>query len=472
MKFKSKIISVVTASILSSTSLFATTLEIKNGWSMYGLTEGIEDINSTFNDYPNDIKSIWAYDNTTGKWKFYSSNNAIKQIVEESTNNFLPLNTISPQEGFWIYGYNELSVNILNNENNNSIIDINSDDNTTILIDDTNTTTDDNTTILIDTNTTSDGNTTSIEDNISIETLVEIEYNVCKSTEFGLVENIDNNELQEFDTTNPFSYINTGVNIKSTSKEFNIFYNHIVYNNNLDNIDMYISVNGNYLSKIEFKQEFLNSSFLVVYNNKRYMGIFKESQTQYNLTLLEENNTNYPPLIGDLNQTLITTVEINDINKTISYCDQNSDDLTFNITSQDNTIADATIIDNILVFDAKKVGHTNIILDINDGQNNIEKNINFNVEELTFDNTISSGQTQNNILFNSFKSETIEFNTIDNLSSTLIEFDIIIDTTTEAIVKTPNNMTGIFRYTDDDNISYIGDFGEAISNGEITLSNN
>ncbi|MEA3315702.1 MAG: hypothetical protein U9Q30_07610, partial [Campylobacterota bacterium] len=250
MKLKSKIISVVTASLLS-TSLLATTLDIKEGWSMYGLTEGIEDLNSTFNNYPNDIRAIWTYDSISGKWKFYSPNNEVKKIIDNSGNNFVTLDTIAPKEGFWIDAYSDVQI-----ETTNSII-ILDEDNSTIIPDEN------NSTVIPD------------EDNSTIAILEE-EYNVCKSTKFGLISNIEDSLIEEFDINNPFSYIDTGITI-STSKDFNLFYNHEIYNNNIDDLDMYISIDNKYLAKVNFKQEFTDKLFVVVYNDNRYIGKFKET---------------------------------------------------------------------------------------------------------------------------------------------------------------------------------------------------
>ena len=78
-------------------------LDVKSGWQMFGLSEGIANVENKFGNDQNIVESVWSYDGKNKKWKFYSPDDNLSSIAATSPN-IGSITNIAPKEGFWLKG--------------------------------------------------------------------------------------------------------------------------------------------------------------------------------------------------------------------------------------------------------------------------------------------------------------------------------------------------------------------------------
>ncbi len=89
-------------SALAIGSLFAYDLNLTTGWQLLGALDDI-DVHS-FKD--STVRSVWAYDSNAKQWKAYLP----AGDIDLSQYNIAPLNKIKKGEGFWVFSFNNISV--------------------------------------------------------------------------------------------------------------------------------------------------------------------------------------------------------------------------------------------------------------------------------------------------------------------------------------------------------------------------
>lgn len=92
--------SLAVSSVLLSSSLFANTnscIDVQKGWNLLGSSSAIP-VANYFNN-SDKIKTVWAYDTTSG-WKAYSSDTNTINAINNAGINFM--NSIDANKGFWV----------------------------------------------------------------------------------------------------------------------------------------------------------------------------------------------------------------------------------------------------------------------------------------------------------------------------------------------------------------------------------
>lgn len=98
-------VSAILASVISSSAIATESINIKNGWTMRGSIDGVtsDKLSGYFGD-SSKVKIVWMWDDSTstGSWKAYSNDSAIKNQISSP----LQLQSIPAGYGFWILGQN------------------------------------------------------------------------------------------------------------------------------------------------------------------------------------------------------------------------------------------------------------------------------------------------------------------------------------------------------------------------------
>ena len=108
-----RLLSIALISVGLGTFASADTFNLHQGWNLVGSSSSV-DLSKDFNN--SNISVVWRYEN--GQWQYYASSEAIKTQIG---NKYTLFTKTSPNEGFWVYAYNPLSINIGNNNQQNSI---------------------------------------------------------------------------------------------------------------------------------------------------------------------------------------------------------------------------------------------------------------------------------------------------------------------------------------------------------------
>jgi hypothetical protein len=94
---------------------------IKEGWNFLGTATGI----SSMDSFSQDFDAIWSYNSDDKKWKVYSHNQAIKDLIKNN-DKISSLDKILPGSGFWVKAnkvttfHEEAIQNIITQESNES----------------------------------------------------------------------------------------------------------------------------------------------------------------------------------------------------------------------------------------------------------------------------------------------------------------------------------------------------------------
>ncbi len=118
--------------LISISNMYATdNIEITTGWQLVGSSYEVKDVSKVFNK--SSIKVIWIFDKDTMKWKGYSPNSQIMQLLQN--HNIEIFSYMPKNSGFWVFGQNPDNIVIGNStsvdDNDSSNENTNNDDNTT-----------------------------------------------------------------------------------------------------------------------------------------------------------------------------------------------------------------------------------------------------------------------------------------------------------------------------------------------------
>lgn len=113
---KRLILSTTLSFALASVLMASENLSVHPGWQLLGSSNEVQDVTSTFSS--SNIKFVWVFDDTAQKWKAYSPDSNLMQVINDS-DNVETLSYIAPNKGFWINatGYETIILNDNSNTN-------------------------------------------------------------------------------------------------------------------------------------------------------------------------------------------------------------------------------------------------------------------------------------------------------------------------------------------------------------------
>jgi hypothetical protein len=88
----------ITGILLIASTIYAKNITLENGWQIKGSNSAFNSMDG-FNK--SCIDSVWAYDTASNKFKVYSPNTQITNLI--NTNSKIEnLTSLQPNEGFWV----------------------------------------------------------------------------------------------------------------------------------------------------------------------------------------------------------------------------------------------------------------------------------------------------------------------------------------------------------------------------------
>jgi hypothetical protein len=111
-------ISVLVSSLLASSAIADTqTINYHRGWNLLGSNLNVSNLDAFAN-----AKTVWAWDANTKKWKVFSADSSLKQVIDKlaSVGELEKLNKLNAGDGFWVNSSEDKTITLNGEEGLNS----------------------------------------------------------------------------------------------------------------------------------------------------------------------------------------------------------------------------------------------------------------------------------------------------------------------------------------------------------------